>query len=93
MITLQQEKTIREITGKYNPVFIGIFGSYARNEQTDKSDLDLLVDFDTKINLLELIGLEQELSEILGIKVDLVTMKSVNERLKPYIEQDLIRII
>lgn len=93
MITAQQEKTIREITGKYNPVLVGIFGSYARNEQTDKSDLDLLIDFDTKINLLELIGLEQELSEILGIKVDLVTMKSVNERLKPYIEQDLIRII
>ena len=93
MITVQQERKIKEITKKYNPILVGIFGSYARSEQTDKSDLDILIDFNKKINLLELVGLEQELSETLAIKVDLVTMKSVNENLKPYIERDLIRII
>jgi predicted nucleotidyltransferase len=93
MISPEQEKIIREVTRKFNPVLLGIFGSYARNEQTKKSDLDLLIDFDTRINLLELIGLEQELSEILEIKVDLVTLKSVNEHLLPYIQKELIRII
>ncbi len=80
------------MTKKFNPVLVGIFGSYARNEQTSKSDLDLLVEFSSKPDLLELIGLEQELSEILGIRVDLVTMNSISERLKPYIHKDLIRI-
>lgn len=93
MITAFQEKAIKDITSKFNPILIGIFGSYARNEQTAESDLDLLVDFQSKINLLDIIGLEQELSEILGIKVDLITARSVNGLLKTYIEKDLIRIL
>ena len=93
MITSQQQKTIREIAKKFNPAMIGIFGSYARNEQTKESDLDLLVDFNAKITLLDLIGLEQELSEVLGIKVDLVTKRSVKKEILPFIQQDLIRII
>lgn len=59
---------------------------------SENSDLDLLVDFDKNINLLEITGMERELSETLGIKVDLVTVESLNERLKPYITSDLIRI-
>lgn len=72
---------------------IGVFGSYARDEQRGQSDLDLLIDFRSRVNLLDLIGLEQELSEKLGIQVDLTTVKSVHDSLKPYIEKDLIRII
>ncbi|GHB56538.1 nucleotidyltransferase family protein [Persicitalea jodogahamensis] len=93
MITAQQQQVIREVVGKLNPVMVGVFGSYARNEQTDKSDLDLLIEFDARINLLELIGLEQELSELLGVKVDLVTPRSVSQRLLPYIHKDLVRIV
>ncbi|GAB3166283.1 nucleotidyltransferase family protein [Telluribacter humicola] len=93
MITPKQQKVIREITGKYDPILVGVFGSYARDEQTKESDLDILIDFNTKVNLLDLIGLEQELSEVLGVKVDLITIRSVNERLMPYIQRDLIRIV
>ncbi len=93
MLTLPQTETIRRLTQQFNPIFVGVFGSYARGEQTSKSDLDLLIDFEQPLNLLELIGLEQELSEVLGVKVDLVTQRSVNARLKPYIEADLIRIL
>ncbi|MGB0888014.1 MAG: nucleotidyltransferase family protein [Vicingaceae bacterium] len=93
MISLEQQEHIKNITQKYNPKMVGIFGSYARNESTSKSDLDILIDFNTKINLIEIIGLEQQLSEILGIKVDLITKKSVNKNLKPFIEKDLIRLI
>lgn len=93
MITSQQENTIREVVKKFNPAMVGIFGSYARNEQTTESDLDLLIDFNSKITLLDLIGMEQELSELLGIKVDLVTKRSVKTNLLPFIQKDLIRII
>lgn len=92
MITSQQKALIKNITMKFHPTMVAIFGSYARGEESPSSDLDVLIDFDKKINLLELIGLEQELSETLGIKVDLITLRSVNQNLKPYIERDLIRI-
>lgn len=93
MITLKQEKVILKTTEKLAPVLLGVFGSYARNEQTPESDLDLLIDFKQRMNLIDLIGLEQDLTELLGVKVDLVTVKSVNNSLKPFIEKDLIRLI
>lgn len=93
MISNEQKNIIKRVTSKFKPKMVGIFGSYARNEQTTKSDLDVLIDFEPSINLLELIGLEQELSELLGIKVDLVTSKSINKKLESYIHQDFIRIV
>ena len=64
-----------------------------REEENEKSDLDILIDFDMKVDLLELIGIEQALSELLGIKVDLITLRSVHASLKPSIESDLIRLV
>lgn len=93
MLSHQQEQLIKQITGKFNPVFVGVFGSYSRGQQTSTSDIDLLIDFSSEVDLLQIIGLEQELSEKLGIKVDLITMRSINERLKPYILKDLKKIV
>ena len=93
MISLQQENIIKAVTQKLKPTLLGIFGSYARGEENEKSDLDILIDFETKVNLIELIGIKQEISELLGIKVDLITLRSVNASLKSYIESDLIRLI
>ncbi len=77
---------------KIRIIKMGVFDSFAHGEENENSDLDLLIDFDTKVNLLDLIGLEQELSELLGIKVDIITARSVHPSLKPSIEKDLIRI-
>jgi predicted nucleotidyltransferase len=93
VITPQQENIIKTVTQRVKPTLVGVFGSYARGEENEKSDLDILIDFELNVNLLELIGIEQELSELLGIKVDLITLRSVNASLKPYIESDLIRIV
>ena len=93
MISQQQENIIRAVTQRIKPTLVGVFGSYARGEENEKSDLDILIDFNIEVDLLELIGMEQELSELLGIKVDLITLRSVNASLKPYIESDLIRLI
>jgi len=92
MIDVKQQQIIREATAKFNPSLIGIFGSYARGQQKTKSDLDILIDFSHRVNLLDLIGLENELSEKLGLKVDLVTARSLHKHLRPMIERDLIRI-
>lgn len=93
MITPQQENIIKSVTQRVKPTLVGVFGSYARGEENEKSDLDILIDFDMKVNLLDLIGIEQELSELLGIKVDLITLRSVNTYLKQHIEADLIRLV
>jgi len=69
---------------------LGIFGSFARNEQNSKSDIDLLVKFKETPSLLQLIKIENDLSIKLGVKVDLVTDGSIkNRRIKAQIEKDL----
>jgi predicted nucleotidyltransferase len=74
----------------YYPERIGIFGSYARREQTPTSDIDILVKFRKTISLLDLAKIHRELSQILGIEIDLVTETSLkNEKLKNYIYKDL----
>lgn len=75
---------------RYNPSLIGLFGSYARNEYREDSDIDILVSFKDGISLLGLIRLEDELTEKLGKKVDLVTEGAIaNERLRTNIFSDL----
>jgi len=93
MIDEKTQKTILDTLHPYEPVNVGIFGSYARNEATPDSDLDILASFNKKINLLDLIGLEMTLSEKIGHKVQLVTERSLNPHIKPYIEKDLIKIL
>lgn len=74
----------------YNPQFIGLFGSYARAEQTSKSDMDILVSFSEAISLLTLIRIENELTEKLGIKVDIITEGAIkNKRVYKEILNDL----
>ena len=74
----------------FGPERIGIFGSYAREEHTPESDIDILVKFKETLSLLELAKIHRELSQLLGKKVDLVTEPSLkNERLKKYIFNDL----
>ena len=74
----------------YDPEFVGIFGSYARNQNISTSDIDILVRFRKTYSLLKLIQMENDLSDKLGIKVDLVTIGSLkNEIIKNSIMNDL----
>jgi len=90
MSIVEIKNIILEFLKPYNPLFIGLFGSYVRNEQTDNSDIDILVSFQNGISLLKLIQLENELSERLGHKVDLITVGAIkNKRIKNNILNDL----
>ena len=57
---------------------ISIFGSYARGENNLESDIDIMVKFSVKKSLLEIVKIERELYESIGIKVDLLTEKSIS---------------
>ena len=77
-----------------DPIKVGIFGSFARGDNKKGSDIDILVEFKESPSLLTLIKLENDLSEILGVKVDLVTTGAVkNKRIKKSIKKDLINIL
>jgi predicted nucleotidyltransferase len=79
---------------EFDPLKIGIFGSFARGDNKKGSDLDILVEFKESPTLLTLIKLENDLSEILGIKVDLITTGALkNKRIKRSIKKDLIKIL
>jgi predicted nucleotidyltransferase len=79
---------------EFNPIKVGIFGSFARGENKKGSDIDILVEFKEAPSLLTLIKLENDLSEILGVKVDLVTTGALkNKRIKKSIKKDLINIL
>jgi predicted nucleotidyltransferase len=88
--SIQQEIIVNQLK-TINPTKIGVFGSFARNENKSESDLDILVFLDpkTKISLFDIIGVEQQLSEKLKMKVDLVTERSLSPLIRPYVEKDL----
>jgi len=75
-----------EVAKEYSVKRIGVFGSVARDEQTDQSDIDLLVEFSKPVGFVHFMQLEEFLSERLGNHVDLVTPDS----LKPVIKQDVL---
>jgi hypothetical protein len=77
---------------KYGVAIVSIFGSYVRGEQGKGSDLDLLVEILRPISLLELVGAEIYLSEILGMKVDLVPKRDVREELREAILEEAISL-
>ena len=80
-----------ELKRKYKISRIGIFGSFSRNEATNESDVDILVEFSEPIGL-DFVLLADELELLLGNKVDLVSSKAIKPRLKKYIEDDLIYV-
>lgn len=70
-----------------------IFGSYVRGDETEDSDVDLLVEVPKGIGLYGFMGLKCELEEVLSKKVDLVEYSAVKPRLKSYILENQIQII
>ena len=97
MKTLDQIKTIirqhRDVLAeRYGIAVVGIFGSYVRDEQGQQSDIDLLADILRPISLLELVGAELYLNEILGVRVDLVPKRDVREELREIILREAISV-
>ena len=80
------------LADRYGVRIVGLFGSYARQEQRPDSDIDLLADILRPISLFELVGAELYLGEVLGAKVDLIPSRDVREELKAAILQDTVAL-
>ena len=96
-VTLEELKTalralLPSLEREYGVSSIEIFGSYVRGEQDEESDLDLLVEFDPDrgLSLFNFVGLQQELSDHLGVRVDLVEKRSIKRRLRDRILHEAV---
>jgi predicted nucleotidyltransferase len=87
LITLKSE-----LHERYAVSRIELFGSYVRGEQQEKSDLDVLVEFDRTIDLLDLVSLEMFISEQLGVKADVVPKRSIRSELRDIILNEAIAV-
>ena len=79
---------------KYGVKEFGLFGSYARGEQKDISDVDIFVEFEenARISLLDFVCLENEMSDLLGINVDLVEKASLKPRIGRRILEEVVAL-
>lgn len=95
MTTQEQNTAIINYLMPYKPTKIGVFGSVARGENTNNSDLDLLINLGMPIDLFQFMEIWDDLEVILNTKVDLVTenaLKSSNQRVQKNINQDIVFI-
>ena len=86
------KKHEKELKEKYGIKEFGIFGSYLRGEAKEESDLDILVEFkpDAKISLLEFVELENYLSDLPGVKVDLAEKSALKPRIGKRILSEVV---
>jgi predicted nucleotidyltransferase len=85
-------ESLPSISRNYNVKSLGLFGSFVRNQQSEDSDVDILVVFHESPTLLRFIALENYLSDLLGIKVDLVMRDALKPRIGKRILEEVIDI-
>jgi uncharacterized protein len=91
-LTNEQRDRIAAISRQYGAHSVRLFGSHARGEATEGSDLDLLVEMEKGRSLLDLIDLQQSLEADLGIAVDVLTANSLSPYLRESVEKDAIAL-
>lgn len=79
-----------ELRERYHVRSLALFGSYAREEQGEGSDIDVLVEFDTTADLFDFVGLSQYLEEKLGLSVDVVPASALRPEIRSQVTRDLI---
>lgn len=90
MPTLNRHRA--RLSREYGVCFLAVFGSVARDEATDASDVDLLVDFDRPTGLLGLFALQDHLADLLGCSVDLGTPSSLKPRIRSRVLAECIHV-
>ncbi len=75
-------RQLQDITSKNGALNVRLFGSMAKGTATPSSDLDLLVDLAPGRDLFDLIGMKQEIEALTGLKVDIVTERSLSKHLR-----------
>jgi predicted nucleotidyltransferase len=80
-----------DLSARYQVTRIALFGSYARGQQQEDSDIDILIDVDPSIGL-RFVALANELEVLLGQRVELVTSRAIGPKMKSLLEADSIEV-
>ena len=83
----RKKSAVQKIARTYGAKHVRLFGSVARGDDTESSDLDLLVDMKKSSTLLDIIAIKQDVEDLLGVDVHVVTESS----LSPYIRKDILK--
>ena len=86
---LSQNKS--DLENRFKVRRMALFGSYARGDQRSDSDVDVLVDIDPSVGL-EFVTLAEQIEQLLGLPVELVSRRAIKPSKLKYIEQDLIYV-
>lgn len=87
-----QQSVIQQYFGSQPVRKAYLFGSQARNEATDESDIDILVELESSVSLFDFVRMKLQLEDILHMPVDLVSTNGLSPHVKPYIDQDKLLI-
>jgi hypothetical protein len=85
-----RREQILKVCARYGARNVRVFGSVARGEADEQSDIDLIVDFEPGRSLLDHAGLWLELQELLGVKVDVVSSRGIKTRIRERVLQKAI---
>ncbi len=89
---LEKLKQVKpELEKKYPITGIGVFGSYARGEAGKESDVDIAVDINGAMGL-SFVAMADEIEALLGIKTDVIPLRSIKPEYRTYIEKDIIYV-
>ena len=81
-----------ELQRRFGVKSLAVFGSVARGEAGPDSDVDILVEFESRATFDRYMGLKFFLEDLLGTRVDLVTRRALKPRLRPYVEREAIYV-
>jgi len=85
-----KREEILKVCAKYGARNVRVFGSVARGEADEQSDIDLIVDFEPGRSLLDHAGLWLELQDLLGVKVDVVSGRGIKPRIRERVLQEAV---
>ena len=85
-------KKATPIFNQHKIAYAGLFGSFSRQQQTQKSDIDIVIKLGKPIGMLEYMRFINDLESTLNRKVDIMTEGSMNKHIKPYVMQDIITL-
>ena len=88
----RQREQIHQLAHRHGAHHLRVFGSLARGECSQASDVDLLVRMDADRSLLDRIALQQDLQDLLGVEVDVVNEKSLHPLVREQVRHDLVEL-
>jgi uncharacterized protein len=80
-----------ELQRKYPISRLGVFGSYARGEATEKSDIDIAVEITGPMGL-SFVAMADEIEELFGIKTDVIPKRAIKPQYLPFVEKDIVYV-